>query len=153
MPFHPRGSNRPSRAGAKSAYDRQVSRQGRQLLAWLVKQQQQLTSPEARLELSNQGIPWRASEAATALDALVPSITRTLSGLERRRLIFCWATGEGKGRRVSHVKLTWAAEELAAQEEKMGMSIHQAARQSARAFRERMEWIEANSHSYTHDTS
>ncbi|MHA0044385.1 hypothetical protein [Deinococcus sp. PEB2-63] len=96
-------------------------------------------TPAERVELRNQGIPWQASAAATELGLLVPSVIRTLSSLEQRRLIFCWATGEGKGRRVSHVKLTWAAEERACEQETMGMSIFQSTRRQAREWREQQE--------------
>lgn len=135
---------RPTRAGAKSAYDRQVSKKGRELLLWLLRQQRQMEqgTPEERQELQNEGIPWQASAAASALDVMTPSVTRTLAALERRRLVFCWATGQGKGRRVSHVKLTWAAEERAQEEERMGMSIFQSTRKHAREWRERQERLE-----------
>lgn len=110
----------------------------------LRQQQRAMTSPEERLELQNQGIPWRPAEAATALEVLLPSVTRTLAALERRRLVFCWATGEGRGRRVSHIKLTWAAEACAEAQERWGMSAYQRERKVAENWRLAREAEEAS---------
>lgn len=101
-----------------------------------------MTSRAARLELANQGIPWRPAEAAEALELLPPSVARTLAALEARRLVFCWATGEGRGRRVSHIKLTHAAERLADEQERYGMSQQQRSRQHAAEYRARREAAE-----------
>lgn len=137
--IQPEKHQRPNRAGSNSAYDRQVSRRGRQLLLWLVRQQQAMTSPAEQLELHNQGIPWRPAEAAAALGVLPASVARTVARLEGRRLVFCWATGEGRGRRVSHVKLTWAAEKLASYEDRYEMSPQQLGRKRSEEHRKRME--------------
>jgi len=152
MGLRPGVRQRPNRAGAKSAYDRQVSRRGRQLLLWLVRQQQAMTSPAERVELHNQGIPWRLAEAAGALSVLPASVARTVARLEERRLVFCWATGEGRGRRVSHVKLTWAAEALAAAEEDWGMSPQQRGRELGEKHRKRMEEEEREAEWYHLDS-
>lgn len=60
-------------------------------------------TPEQRRTCNNKGVPWDAAAMAEAIGS--KSVSATLSNLEERRMVWCLAEGEGRGRRVSHVKL------------------------------------------------
>ncbi|MGM9319469.1 hypothetical protein [Deinococcus aquaticus] len=136
-------TDRPTRFGKKSAYDRQVSSNGRRLLVWLVQEKETMTSDAQRLELQNCGIPWHLGDAAAELGIAPPSLARTLSLMEKRCLVFCWANGQKTGRRISHIKLTVAAERLAAYERQWGRSPDQMAREASKNFRRDREELYA----------
>jgi hypothetical protein len=68
-------------------------------------------TPGQRIAARNQGVPWVPIAMGEVLGSGTAS--STLSNLETRRLVCCLATGEGRGRRVSHVKLSAHAVEVA----------------------------------------
>jgi predicted ArsR family transcriptional regulator len=86
---------------------------------------------EDQLTLQNNGIPWDPQKAAEALGVLPASAKRTLTALERRKLICCWGTGTGRGRRISHVKMSAQADQIATWQLGSGMSEAQFARRVA----------------------
>lgn len=126
------GGGRPK--GARASAGAQLSAEGRKLLVWLMLEELKLQfgTPEEKVAVQNTGIPWNLTAAAQALDVLPASAKRTLSGLERRRIICCWATGEGRGRRISHIKLSAQADEIARHQHDHGMSAAQFARMRTR---------------------
>jgi hypothetical protein len=120
--MQPAAKGRPR--GARAAANAQLSENARKLLRWLLMERDVMErgNPEEQLEVRNKGIPWDASKAAEKLGVLTASATRTLTGLEGREIICCWATGEGRGRRISHVKLSAQAIQVAAFQADFGMS-------------------------------
>jgi hypothetical protein len=137
MSFTPHGKG-PTRG--RAAPDKQLSKLARFLLVWLLSEETALSSsPAGKLDLKNRGIPWDLSKAAAELGVATASAARTLAALEDRRLIACWATGESRGRRISHIKLSATAIEVATFQRDYGKSASQAARQNASAYR---NWLE-----------
>ena len=132
--------------GARASAGAQLSEEGRKLLVWLMLGELRLSfgTPEEKLAVRNTGVPWNLAAAAQALEVLPASAKRTLSGLERRRIICCWATGEGRGRRISHIKLSAQADEIAKHQHDRGMSAAQFTRMTRRwqAEQQRIEWEE-----------
>lgn len=130
--------------GARASAGAQLSEEGRKLLVWLMFEELRLSSgtPEEKLAVRNTGVPWNLAAAAEALKVLPASAKRTLSGLERRQIICCWATGEGRGRRISHIKLSAQANEIARHQHDHGMSAAQFTRKkrSLYAEQQRIEW-------------
>jgi hypothetical protein len=59
----------------------------------------------------NRGVPWVAAAMVEALGS--DTASSTLANLEGRRLVCCLAEGSGRGRRVSHVKLSAQAVDVA----------------------------------------
>ena len=138
---------KPNRAGAKSAHDRQLSRMGRLLLVWLLNEEARLlASPESRLTTQNQGIPWDLTKAATGIGSAPQSASRTLRRLEERRLVACWATGEGTGRKIFHIKLSAPAVTVAEFQRDHGKSAAQAGRDNGRKYREWLEEVREKEH-------
>lgn len=84
-----------------------------------------------QVEAKNRGVPWAAGETAKALGKSVQSVSASLSSLEKLRLIWCLAEGTGKGRRVSHVKLSAEAVEVARVQIEYGMSADQLRRKDS----------------------
>lgn len=78
------------------------------LMILLTTQRALLTGTPAQQRVcKNRGIPWNATAMAEAIGS--KSVSTTLSNLEERLMVFCLAEGEGRGRRVSHVKLSHEA--------------------------------------------
>ena len=140
----PKGRPKGRPKGARASAGAQLSEEGRKLLVWLMLEELRLFSgtPDEKLAVQNTGVPWNLAAAAEALKVSPASAKRTLSGLERRRIICCWATGERRGRRISHIKLSAQADEIARHQHDHGMSAAQFTRKkrSLYAEQQRIEW-------------
>ena len=99
-----------------------LSQSQRQLLAWLLIEDERRRegNPEERLELLNMGIPWHIHDFAAWAGVHTSAASRTLRQLEELELLACWATGQGRNRRVQHIKLSGAARRAAEVERKLG---------------------------------
>ena len=134
MHFKPGGKG-PTRG--RAAADKQLSKLARLLLVWLLSEEGRLlASPESRRSTQNRGIPWDLASAAAELGVLHQSASRTLRRLEERRLVACWADGEGTGRKISHIKLSATAVAVATFQRDYGKSVAQVVRDNGRKYRE-----------------
>lgn len=118
----------------------QLSKQGRELLAllWRLEGEMQKT-PGGSASLKNAGIRWRPAIVAEMLKVRPESLSRTLTSLERRELVFCLASGEGRGRRIITVKLTDQARAVAEHQVRYGMSHDQLKREVKRIISQQRE--------------
>lgn len=84
---------------------------------------------QQQLEARNLGVPWSAGDMAALWGKHTQTISRALSNMEERRLVCCFATGKGTGRRVLHVKLSAEAVAVAAHQLEHGQSAYQRRRE------------------------
>lgn len=127
MPITPptKPTGRPKGAVRRSAIG-QLSKLARELLLYLRQEEQMGHSMKL-------GIPWKLKEYADFLVVHPSALSRTLTNLETRGLVWCLNTGEGRGRRVSHVRLSAQARLVAEIEGTYHMSLHQLQRASKKA--------------------
>lgn len=102
----PKGAKRATAEG-------QLSARGRHMLAVLLLTERAMLEGTAAQQRTarNKGVPWDAAAMVEALGS--DTASSTLANLEGRRLVCCWAEGSGRGRRVSHVKLSAQAVDVA----------------------------------------
>lgn len=101
--------------GLRKSATAQLGPVARRLLRVLldIEEKMRVGELDQRLEIANEGIPWNLASVSAAVDALPASTSRALGLLEDRRLVCCWGRGEGRNRRISHVKLSAQAVEVA----------------------------------------
>lgn len=97
-------------------------------------------TPAQRECLQNRGIPWKAEVMAEVLGG--SNASAFLANLEARRLVCCLAKGSGRGRRVSHVKLSAQAVAEAEHWARYAQSPEQRRRWLAKLYPGDHEWHE-----------
>ena len=130
-------SGRGGGRGLRKSPTAQLGIVARKLLLALFQEEQCMRTgtPDQRLEVANEGIPWDLRAMSTRIGALPASTSRTLGLLEDRRLICCWAKGSANNRRVQYIKLSAQAIEVAQAEQRHpGMTQAQHERRSLREY-------------------
>ena len=120
--------------GPRKSASAQLSAKQRALLAFFLQVETELLSGPHAEETRNMGVPWDAALYAELLRVKVPSVSRMLGNLEERRLIACWATGSGRGRRIHSVKLSAEAVKVAQLQSLHGKSAPQLRREQTAAY-------------------
>lgn len=105
------------------------------LAVLLITERAMLAGTAAQRETArNRGVPWLAAAMVEALGS--DTASSTLANLEERYLVMCLATGTGRGRRVSHVKLSAQAREIAEFWERHRQSKEQRGRWAGKIYKE-----------------
>lgn len=134
----PKGARRTSASSQLSELQRNILMRLRQM------ELDMLGGDEGQhLEARNMGVPWSAGDMAKLFCKQPQAISRALSNLEDRRLVCCFATGVGNGRRVLHVKLSAEAVAVADHQLEYGMSEYQRKREISRTAGDLRTAIEA----------